>query len=102
MTGCKTPFSGVPSARTGSPGALDSGRSQSAWSAMGGRWWRLALESPAVGWKVMGAILLVSATLNAIQVVVVDDVSTRILRLSLSALFVALAVACFHKSRPGL
>ena len=47
----------------------------------------MASESTALGWKVLGVILLVSATLNAIQVIVVHDATVQILRASLSGSF---------------
>ncbi len=57
----------------------------------------MASESTALGWKVLGVILLVSATLNAIQVIVVHDATVQILRASLSGVLLLLAFICFRK-----
>ncbi|HXJ66674.1 MAG TPA: hypothetical protein VNN79_23185 [Actinomycetota bacterium] len=57
----------------------------------------MALESTSLGWKVLGGILVVSATLNAIQVIVVDDVTIQILRATLSGVLLLLAFLCFRK-----
>jgi hypothetical protein len=57
----------------------------------------VALESTGLGWKVLGVLALVSATLNAIQVFVVHDVTVQILRACLSAVLVVVALLCFRK-----
>ena len=51
----------------------------------------------AAVWFVLGAILILSATLNAYQVVVVDEVSTQIFRGVLSLVLLLAAVLSIRK-----
>jgi hypothetical protein len=57
----------------------------------------MASESTALGWKVLGGFLQLSAMLNAIQVIVVHDTTVQFLRASFSGVLVLLAFICFRK-----
>jgi uncharacterized membrane protein YhaH (DUF805 family) len=48
-------------------------------------------------WIVFAGILIISSTLNAYQVVVVDDPTTRILRASLSLVLLLAAALCVRR-----
>jgi hypothetical protein len=50
-----------------------------------------------MGWYVLAAVLLVSSLLNAIQVAVVDETQTQILRASLSLVMLFLATLALRK-----
>jgi hypothetical protein len=50
-----------------------------------------------MGWYVLAAVLLVSSLLNAIQVAVVDETQTQILRASLSLVMLFLAPLALRK-----